>query len=45
LVYWQKFNPDEFEYEFDEDELARISHQVEMIRAVAVENAICGAGG
>ena len=23
MVYWQKFNPTEFEYEFDEDELGR----------------------
>jgi uncharacterized DUF497 family protein len=23
LVYWQKFDPEEFEYEFDEGELAR----------------------
>lgn len=22
MVYWQKFNPEEFEYEFDEAELA-----------------------
>lgn len=21
MVYWQKFDPDQFEYEFDEDEL------------------------
>ena len=34
MVYWQKFNPDEFEYEFNEDELA--AHDVTVDEAVEV---------
>jgi uncharacterized DUF497 family protein len=34
LVYWQKFDPEEFEFEFDEDELAR--HDVSVDEATEV---------
>ncbi len=32
MVYWQKFDPDQFEYEFDEEELA--GHDVTIDEAV-----------
>jgi uncharacterized DUF497 family protein len=34
LVYWQKFDPDQFDYEFDEGELA--DHRVTIDEAVEV---------
>jgi hypothetical protein len=34
LVYWQKFDPEQFDYEFDEDELA--GHDVTVDEAVEV---------
>jgi uncharacterized DUF497 family protein len=34
MVYWQKFNPLDFEWEFDEDELAR--HGIAADEAVEV---------
>jgi len=34
LVYWQKFDPNEYEYEFDEDELA--GHDVAVDEVVEV---------
>ena len=34
MVYWQKFNPAEFEFEFDEAELAR--HMVSVDEAIEV---------
>ena len=34
MVYWQNFDPEEFDYEFDEDELAR--HGVTVDEAVEV---------
>jgi len=34
VVYWQKFDPDQFDYEFDEDELA--GHGVTVDEAVEV---------
>ncbi len=34
MVYWQKFDPDRFEYEFDEEELA--GHDVTVDEAAEV---------
>ena len=34
MVFWQKFDPDEFDFEFDEDELA--GHRVTIDEAVEV---------
>jgi uncharacterized DUF497 family protein len=34
LVYWQKFDPEQFDYEFDEDELG--GHDVTVDEAVEV---------
>jgi hypothetical protein len=34
LVYWQKFNPEEFEFEFDEDAL--VGHSVTIDEAIEV---------
>jgi uncharacterized DUF497 family protein len=34
VVFWQKFNPDEFEFEFDEDELS--GHGITVDEAVEV---------
>lgn len=34
LVYWQSFDPEQFDYEFDEDELAR--HGITVDDAVEV---------
>ena len=34
LVYWQNFDPEQFDYEFDEDELAR--HRVTVDEAIEV---------
>ena len=34
MVYWQKFDPDEFEFEFDEDELSQ--HGITVDEAIEV---------
>ena len=34
MVYWQKFDPEQFEYEFDEDELS--GHGITVDEAVEV---------
>jgi hypothetical protein len=34
MVYWQKFNPADFEYEFDEEELGK--HNIGLDEAVEV---------
>ena len=34
MVYWQKFDPQEFEFEFDEQELA--AHQISIDEALEV---------
>ena len=34
MVFWQKFNPEDFEFEFDEDELA--GHGVTIDEAIEV---------
>jgi len=34
VVYWQKFDPDEFEFEFDEDELSQ--HGITVDEAIEV---------